>query len=210
MTKGTIYGAVHGPGDCHWKIGPRKYWSGGPIFHGILVRGTNFFMENWSYAENFGPTMDQFSMEYWSGGPIFHGILVRGTNFSWNIGPWNIGPGDQFFHGILVRKTNIFIEYWSHLEFCPCHGHLHSILVPEDQYSMKNESRDQLSMKIGPPRTNIPWKIGPPDQNSKNWSPGSLFHGKLVPRTNIFADQNFRDRTIHGAADGPAGPSTAP
>ena len=36
----------------------------------ILVRGTNFFRENWSSPENFGPTMDQFSMEFWSGGTI--------------------------------------------------------------------------------------------------------------------------------------------
>ena len=67
---------------CTQKLVRENIWSGGPIFHGILVRGTNFFMENWSYAENFGPTMDQFSMEFWSGGPIFHGILVRGDQFS--------------------------------------------------------------------------------------------------------------------------------
>ena len=47
----------------------------------ILVRGTNFFKENWSSHENFGPTMDQFSMEFWAGGPFFS---------------WNFGSGDQF------------------------------------------------------------------------------------------------------------------
>ena len=58
----------------------------------ILVRekigpGDQFFHGNWCYAENFGPTMDQFSMEYWSGRPIFS---------------WEYWSRDPFFHGILV------------------------------------------------------------------------------------------------------------
>ena len=39
----------------------RKCWSPGK-----LVRWTNFFMEYWSFAENFGPRADQYSMENWS------------------------------------------------------------------------------------------------------------------------------------------------
>ena len=72
------------------------------------------------------------------------------------------------------------MEYWSHLEFCPCHGHFHSILVPEDQYSMKK-------WITGP---SFYEKIGLPDQYSmENWSPpGPIFHGKLVHcRTKIFS-----------------------
>ena len=104
----------------------------------ILVRGTDFFMENWSYPENFGPTMDQFSMEFWSGGPSFSGKIGQGTIFfreywsgdhffqgklviwgpffSGKIGPGrpffsgNIGPGGPFFQGILARETNSFME----------------------------------------------------------------------------------------------------
>ena len=47
----------------------------------ILVRGTNFFMENWSSPENFGPTMDQFSMEFWHGGTIFFRKNWSGDHF---------------------------------------------------------------------------------------------------------------------------------
>ena len=50
----------------------RKFWS-----LGKLVRGTNFFMEYWSFAENFGPRADQFSMKKLVPGPIFHENLVE-------------------------------------------------------------------------------------------------------------------------------------
>ena len=33
-------------------------------------------LENWSFAENFGPTMDQFSMKKLVPGPKFHVKLV--------------------------------------------------------------------------------------------------------------------------------------
>ena len=57
-------------------------------------------MENWSSPENFGPAMDQFSMEFWSGGTIF---------FREN---WS--GGDHFFHGKLVWGGTIFFkENWS-------------------------------------------------------------------------------------------------
>ena len=36
----------------------RKFWS-----LGKLVRGHNFFMKYWSFAENFAPRADQFSMK---------------------------------------------------------------------------------------------------------------------------------------------------
>ena len=36
----------------------RKFWS-----LGKLVRGHSFFMEYWSFAENFVPRVDQFSMK---------------------------------------------------------------------------------------------------------------------------------------------------
>ena len=39
----------------------RKFWS-----LGKLVRGHNFFMKYWSFAENFAPRADQFSMKNWS------------------------------------------------------------------------------------------------------------------------------------------------
>ena len=39
----------------------RKFW-----YPGKLVRGTNCFMEYWSFAENFGPKADQSSMKNWS------------------------------------------------------------------------------------------------------------------------------------------------
>ena len=39
----------------------RKFWS-----LGKLVRGDNFFMKYWSFAENFAPRADQYSMENWS------------------------------------------------------------------------------------------------------------------------------------------------
>ena len=68
---------------CHWKNGPRKFWSGGPIFsgkigpplkvlvlhgpifHRILVRGDHFFQ-----GKLVRGTI--FFREFWSGGPIFH------------------------------------------------------------------------------------------------------------------------------------------
>ena len=73
--------------------------------HGNFRPGTNFFMENWSYAENFGPAMDQFSMEFWSGGPFFHEYSSGGPLLS-----GKIGPGRLFSHGILVQETNFFFE----------------------------------------------------------------------------------------------------
>ena len=62
---------------------------------GKLVR------ENWSPPENFGPTMDQFSMEFWSGG----------TNFFRE----NWSGGDHFFQGILVLGPIFHKEFWSAL-----------------------------------------------------------------------------------------------
>ena len=77
------------------KFGPLENCSGGPIF----------FMEYWSFAENFGPKADQFSMKKLVRGPIFHEklvhcrtkifslgpisakILVGGTKIPWKIGP---------------------------------------------------------------------------------------------------------------------------
>ena len=38
-----------------------EFWSGRPISMEFWSGGTNFFRENWSSPENFGPTMDQFS-----------------------------------------------------------------------------------------------------------------------------------------------------
>ena len=42
-----------------------KFWSGGPFFHGILVRGDYFSMEKWSGRTKFpwrnGPVMEKWS-----------------------------------------------------------------------------------------------------------------------------------------------------
>ena len=38
----------------------------GPSCNGILLRGTNFWAENWSPTEKFGTALDNFSMENWS------------------------------------------------------------------------------------------------------------------------------------------------
>ena len=68
----------------------------------ILVRGTKIFRENWSSPENFGPTMDQFSMEFWSGGTIFF-------RENWSGGPifsGKTGPGGPYFSGNFGPGTN--------------------------------------------------------------------------------------------------------
>ena len=74
-------------------------------------------MENWSSPENFGPTMDQFSMEFWSGGPFFSEKIGPGGDHFFQ---GKLVRGDHFFQGILVRgpflsekivwETNSFME----------------------------------------------------------------------------------------------------
>ena len=55
-------------------------------------------MEYWSFAENFGPKADQFSMKKLVPGPIFHEKLVHCRAKIFSLGPIfrkNLGPGDQ-------------------------------------------------------------------------------------------------------------------
>ena len=124
----------------------------GPVTK-ILVRGD----------QNFGPTMDQFSMEFWSGGTIFF-------RENWSGGPFlsgKIGPGGTiffmenwsggvtiffreywsgrtiFFQGILVRGIIFFMENWS------CETIFFREYWPGDHFFQKKMSgRLILSLKI--------------------------------------------------------------